>query len=397
LFVTVTAPSFGPVHLGPGKTGTPRPCHPGARRGGPVCGRWHPAGDPLIGTPLDPGGYDYTGQVLFNAHAGALWACLTLHARRRLAAVLGFPQRELPGVARLVFAKVAEYQARGVVHLHAIVRLDGPDGPASTPPPAVTANVLEEIIREATGRAEVMTPAAAGQRPRRLRWGTQLDIRPITPRDTDDRDGGGGSATGDEQAGGGRLSDVAVARYVAKYATKSAEAAGVDLRPLCCRPCAGAGVLTYQGPDGASVQVRCRGCSGSGRRHEFWLGGLSEHARTLVETAWRLGGLPELAGLNLRRWAHMLGFRGQFATKSRGYSTTFGALRGERAAWRAEQQPAPALLPGDDVDGEILVINDWRYAGRGAAHATGDDGSPGSPPGGTVRTFVAAEPGGDRR
>ncbi len=52
LFVTVTAPSFGPVHLGPGKDGQLRPCKP--RRDGSGCTPWHRADDPLIGTPLDP-------------------------------------------------------------------------------------------------------------------------------------------------------------------------------------------------------------------------------------------------------------------------------------------------------------------------------------------------------
>jgi len=33
-----------------------------------------------------------------------------------------------------------------------------------------------------------------------------------------------------------------------------------------------------------------------------------------------LGGLDQYDGLNLRRWAHMLGFRGHFLTKSQRYS-----------------------------------------------------------------------------
>ncbi len=72
MFVTVTAPSFGPVHLGPDKAGNLRPCKP--RRDGSGCSRWHRADDPLIGTPLDPSAYDYTGHVLFNALAASLWS-----------------------------------------------------------------------------------------------------------------------------------------------------------------------------------------------------------------------------------------------------------------------------------------------------------------------------------
>jgi hypothetical protein len=47
------------------------------------------------------------------------------------------------------FAKVAEYQKRGAVHFHAVIRLDGPDG-GDTPPPAwATAELLTDAIRAA--------------------------------------------------------------------------------------------------------------------------------------------------------------------------------------------------------------------------------------------------------
>ena len=81
-----------------------------------------------------------------------------------------------------------------------------------------------------------------------------------------------------------------------------------------------------------------------------------------MRTAWRLGGLDELAHLNLRKWAHMLGFRGHFLTKSRRYSTTFTALRQVRAAWRLDQHRA-AL--GIDDDTTITVVGDWTFTGIG--------------------------------
>ena len=40
--------------------------------------------------------------------------------------------------------------------------------------------------------------------------------------------------------------------------------------------------------------------------------------------------IPRSADLNLARHAHRLGFGGHFLTKSRRYSTTFGALRDAR-------------------------------------------------------------------
>jgi len=65
-FLTLTAPSFGPMHT---RTVTPRG-HVIACR----CGQRHGPDDPLLGTALDPDSYDYLGAVLWQAHAGMLWA-----------------------------------------------------------------------------------------------------------------------------------------------------------------------------------------------------------------------------------------------------------------------------------------------------------------------------------
>ena len=70
----------------------------------------------------------------------------------------------------------------------------------------------------------------------------------------------------------------------------------------------------------------------------------------LVETAWTLGARPGLEALRLRTHAHTFGYPGHFATKSRRYSTTFGALRAARAAHHRD--------PGEREA-------EWRYAGRG--------------------------------
>ncbi len=84
-----------------------------------------------------------------------------------------------------------------------------------------------------------------------------------------------------------------------------------------------------------------------------------------MTTAWELGGRPELKHLKLRRWAHTLGFRGHWLTKSRQYSTTLGALRSARAEWSANRQ---VMAP---VGSESIVVKDWRYLGRGW-HNSGD-------------------------
>ena len=73
----------------------------------------------------------------------------------------------------------------------------------------------------------------------------------------------------------------------------------------------------------------------------------------------------------LARWAHMLGFRGHFTTKSRPYSTTLGELRQVRADYRARQERRERGLPDlDDTEGSTLVLAHWTYAGHG--HTPGE-------------------------
>ncbi len=75
--------------------------------------------------------------------------------------------------------------------------------------------------------------------------------------------------------------------------------------------------------------------------------------------------LPELAHLRLAQWAHMLGFRGHFSTKSRTYSTTLGALREVRAAHQRVYAIAAGLIP--EAADSTLIVAHWHYAGRGHA------------------------------
>ncbi|WP_374190605.1 replication initiator, partial [Streptomyces sp. CRB46] len=91
---------------------------------------------------------------------------------------------------------------------------------------------------------------------------------------------------------------------------------------------------------------------------------VARHVRQMIRTCWELGRLPEFAALKLWKWAHMLGFRGHFSTKSRRYSTTLGALRYARRAWRTEQARSHAGLPESDPD-TTLVVGQWDYLGSG--------------------------------
>ncbi|WAL96542.1 replication initiator [Streptomyces sp. Je 1-369] len=334
VFATLTAPSFGPVH---GLTWRDRP---GCR-----CGGHHADNDPAIGTPVDPARYDYTGAVLFNAHAGELWGRFTTYLRRYVAHLLNMTQKAAAEVVRVSFAKVAEYQKRGVVHFHAIVRFDGPEG-SSTPPPAeATAGVLAKAVKLAARHVTLIVDSdRIGART--LRWGRQVDVRQITADD-----------------GKGRVTAEAVAGYIAKYATKGAEDSGTIDRPLYCRDCRGHGMTTSV----AGVPEPCDTCTGTGRESLAHLP-VAGHVRQMIRTCWDLGALPEFKELKLWKWAHMLGFRGHFSTKSRRYSTTLGALREERRAWQAEQRRA--VLDVEDTETEAtddttLVFSDWTFLGTG--------------------------------
>ncbi|MFB6958278.1 replication initiator protein RepSA [Streptomyces sp. NPDC056309] len=308
VFATLTAPSFGPVHN--------RPDHGACR-----CGIRHAPDAPELGTALDPSTYDYEGAVLFNNHAGELWVRFANRLRREIAARAGITQRELKEVCRVSYGKVAEFQKRGAIHFHAVIRLDGPDGPDSPLPTWASTDLLTDAIRAAAAHSytSVSVPAAEDQPARTFRWGRQLDVRPV-------------KAFGD----GSDITEQAVASYVAKYATKAAENTGTLDRRI-------------------------------GELSELDRHGVPDHTRRLIEACKMLD--PLYPDRRLWAWAHMLGFRGHFSSKSRRYSTTLGALRQARADYRATQEHAALGLDDAEPD-TVLVLADWQYAGHG--HTPGE-------------------------
>jgi replication initiator protein RepSA len=198
---------------------------------------------------------------------------------------------------------VAEYQRRGAVHFHAIIRLDAASGCACpacvAPPPAgFTADLLAAAIRQAAATVTVPCPAVEEDQGVTLiaRWGEQLDIHYINEAKNDDKE----------------LSAEQVAGYVAKYATKSTEALGVTLG---------------HGLSEAELEELA----------------LPAHVAELVRACWELAARPSLARLRLSKWAHMLGFGGHFSTKSRRYSTTLGALRRARVSFAIRRRRGDAL------------------------------------------------------
>ncbi|WP_406317194.1 replication initiator protein RepSA [Streptomyces sp. NBC_00118] len=309
VFATLTAPSFGPVHNRPGT----RACR---------CGIRHPEDAAELGTPLDPDTYDYAGSVLWNNHASDLWRYFTIYLRREIAARAGLTQKAAKEQSRLSFGKVAEYQKRGAIHFHAVIRFDGPEGPDSQPPHWATLQLLTDAIHAAAARVRVDLDASGDHPARVLCWGDRLDVQTI-------------KAFGD----GSEITEQAVASYVAKYATKAAETTGTVDRRI-------------------------------GNKEALVLLDVPDHPRRLIEACLDLhAAYPDR---KLRDWAHMLGFRGHFSTKSRRYSTTLGALRQVRADYRAAQHRAALGLPDSDEIPEetTLTLAHWTYAGHG--HTPGE-------------------------
>src|SRR5919112_2833907 len=193
VFATFTAPSFGPVHTAtkPGRPGSRR-CSPrsGDRRqlcphGRPQwCMTIHDHADSLTGQPLCPDCYDYPTHLVWQWWAPELWRRFTIALRRQLARHLGLSETATRQLVRVQFAKVAEYQRRGVIHFHALIRLDGqPTDLDAYPAPTVQIDsaTLADLVRAAAGSVTYTAPAIdSNDQLRRLRFGAQLDARPVT-------------------------------------------------------------------------------------------------------------------------------------------------------------------------------------------------------------------------
>jgi len=383
LFVTLTAPSFGPVHTTRlGRDGRPDRCRrrahtatcPHDQPSG--CPIRHEPGDPLLGQPLCQECFDYEAAVLWNAHASELWRRTRIGIDRALARLAGITVKRLRTLVRVQYVKVAEFQRRGLIHFHLAIRLDaatvtldddGNETHAYHPPPeAFTADLLAAAIEQAASgaRAPYPTPSRSADsttttttttydhdrwlerttpvvdqasvyrfpvlrlhaRPElaEARWGSQLHITPILADDT------ARQVTGLERG--------QVAGYLGKYATKHTETlGGLDRRV-----------------DLDDIPMLL----------------INPHIRRLVATALLLTrhhpATDQGRDLKLDRWAHQLGYGGHWLTKSRAWSTTFTALRTARRTWQQARNPdALALDEGQDQ------IASWQLAGIGY-RTTGD-------------------------
>jgi hypothetical protein len=217
-------------------------------------------------------------------------------------------------------------QRRGVIHFHAIVRLDGAD--PETPgvilpcPAGLDAADLVDAVEHAA-RVTRFTTDPHSVRPDGwvIEWGEQVKTKVITV------------------AADGDITDQQVAGYLAKYATKSTEVTGHNSSRITSW-----NVYTYANATGTHIERLVYAC---------WVLG--------VPAGWR----------RLRRWAHMLGFGGHFLTKSRHYSITFSFLRDQRTAWRRTVASGPDQDDATPSEETTLVVNFLEFVGAGW-HNTGD-------------------------
>ena len=138
------------------------------------CLERHDEGDVAAGEPLCAECFDYRGAVLWNAHVPALWARTCADLYREVAAAADLSTAELRRIARLSYFKVVEFPARGLAHLHVVLRADGGSGPAEPPPSWLDAAMLGRAIAGAVARSEVPVRAPGSRWLRRARWGPDL-------------------------------------------------------------------------------------------------------------------------------------------------------------------------------------------------------------------------------
>lgn len=352
VFLTLTAPSFGPVH---GATGTV--CHERhgtARRqlcphGKQLsCNQLHDHTDELVGQPMCGHCYDYLSHVVFTWHLPELWRRFTITLRRAVRQELKALTCD-PDSVRVSFVKVVEMQARAIPHIHALIRLDPANDnetTASGEPNSygraasggaelrhltesrwqspISATDLASVIHRTAGKIAITVPDPAQSVTGHIirtpgdedavatvvvRFGSQIDAQPLNAESF--------VASDDSAAASGGMSARRVARYLAKYVTKSLQDFGIAARRLSTEAIAALDV--------------------------------TEHIRSILLAITTLGAYAgadatrESPWAGMGRWLHTLGYRGHITTKSRRYSTTMTALRTHRAEWTRHQHAKAAV------------------------------------------------------
>ena len=309
VFATLTAPSTEPST--PPADLRPPACRGAVDRSLPP---WQTATLPASSTnpatakyrpaPLRHDCYDYPGAVMFNARVNELWRRTTINIRRALAATAR-PHRPRTSTTnkRLAFIKVVEYQARGLVHFHALARLDpNPDNDL----PVDTAH-LAAALRAGAARAAAPNPYRPAQP---IRWGANSTSALST--------------------------------------TPAAEP----------RPTTWPNTPRRSSDPGGALDHRLRNDDLDQPSH------LPDHLRHHGRNG--LGPRPAnplSTDLNLRLWAHTLGYRGHWLTKSRSLVHHL-----HPATHRPPHLAAPTTRPPPDDPNRH---GEWEYHGTG--HTTPGD------------------------
>lgn len=146
-FLTLTLPSFGAVHTG----GNNNLCR---------CGRRHTASADVLGLPIDHETYDRKGMALANLVASRLWN----RTAKKLRDYLDFEH-----------FGVWEYQKRGAMHLHVLIRTES--GSGLDDPNSVAHDDLLSLVTSTRVTAKDN---------HRIGWGDQYDVTRIDPTATDE-------------------------------------------------------------------------------------------------------------------------------------------------------------------------------------------------------------------
>lgn len=328
VFLTLTAPSFGAVHgkRPNGKACTPRSNAQRCPHGRVLaCYKKHQDGDECLGQPLCSECYDYVSHVVWQYYSPELWRRFTIQLRRTIAQNIGVKVSKIKDAFSIQFAKVAEFQSRGCIHFHALIRVDGSRnlGEFAAAPEEISTELLREAALTAAKSVKVTAePTFPGEATRILKFGQQVDVKTV----------------GNERLSNDKLSAEAVSGYIAKYSTKSADESFIN-----------------------------------GRKNA--------HISRLMSCVQFVGNHPHAPPVYwlLRKWVRELGFRGHFATKSSAYSITLGRLRRARKRFRLLAQSREAsqikdldssllsvLLLSDELEDELpVVISQWEFVAAG--------------------------------
>jgi hypothetical protein len=195
VFLTLTAPTFEPVHTAPVFSFEDEVFKRGQEKKVRCrCGAFHTPKEGMQGVPLNPSRYKYVEQVRFNANLSGLLEAFLKSLNKKL--------KRLGLIGTLAYVRVLELQARLVLHVHAVLLV---------PHWLIVAMGGEDAFREVvetTAAAATYQPNDGGNP---IEWGDQTKtiIHPALEP---------GATPGDEIQWLERRS--AMLKYLAKYASK---------------------------------------------------------------------------------------------------------------------------------------------------------------------------------